>query len=338
MVKIMIILLIIILFKYFFKYLISKNFLKNNKKKLIKKVLLSKIFNLTNRNINNINILFIKERGRFGNYFNAINNAIIYCEFLGCKKIFIEYNNKIYIKKKIFLKKENITIEPNKAPKSIDNNSIALGSSFFFHNGFRWFKNINKLIIYKKHLLNNLPKVVTNQNDLYIYIRSGDIFLIHKSSIRGYYQPPFCFYDKIMKKFKFSKVFIISEDKLNPVIHKLLNKYPFIKTKKNNLKLDISYLINSYNIVVGKSTFLSTTIKLNDKLKFLWEYDLYSSFSRTYLDFHYSFYKFPVYYTIYKMNSTANYRKLIYPWINSPKQRKIMIEEKCIFNFDIIRN
>ena len=141
-----------------------------------------------------------------------------------------------------------------------------------------------------------------------------------------------------MKKFKFSKVFIISEDKLNPVIHKLLNKYPFIKKKKNNLKLDISYLINSYNIVVGKSTFLSTTIKLNDKLKFLWEYDLYSSFSRTYLDFHYSFYKFPVYYTIYKMNSTANYRKLIYPWINSPKQRKIMIEEKCIFNFDIIRN
>ena len=104
----MIILLIIILFKYFFKYLISKNFLKNNKKKLIKKVLLSKIFNLTNRNINNISILFIKERGRFGNYFNAINNAIIYCEFLGCKKIFIEYDNKIYIKNKIFLKEENI--------------------------------------------------------------------------------------------------------------------------------------------------------------------------------------------------------------------------------------
>lgn len=67
--------------------MISKKFLKSNKKKLIKKVLLSKIFKLTNRKINNIKVLFIKEKSRFGNYFNSINNAIIYCEFLGCKKI-----------------------------------------------------------------------------------------------------------------------------------------------------------------------------------------------------------------------------------------------------------
>lgn len=317
--------------------MITKNFLKSNKKKLIKKILLSKIFKLTNRSINNISVLFIKEKGRFGNYFNSINNAIIYCEFLCCKKIFIEYNNKIYIKNKIFYKENSITIEPNKRFNYMDNNSITLGARFFFHNGFKWFKNINKLSIYKKYLLNNLPKVVTLPNDLYIYIRSGDIFIIHENSIRGYYQPPFCFYEKIMDEFKFDKVYIISEDKINPVIQKLLNKYSNIKKKKNNLKLDISYLTNSYNIVAGKSTFLSTTIKLNDKLKFLWDFDLYSTFSRSYLDFHYSYYKFPVYYTIYKMNSTTNYRKVMLPWVNSPKQRKIMIEEKCVNNFDIIR-
>ena len=83
----MIFFLIIILFKYFILYMITKNFLKSNKKKLIKKILLSKIFKLTNRSINNISVLFIKEKGRFGNYFNSINNAIIYCEFLCCKKI-----------------------------------------------------------------------------------------------------------------------------------------------------------------------------------------------------------------------------------------------------------
>ena len=192
--------------------------------------------------------------------------------------------------------------------------------------------NKNKVIA-----LNNLPKVVTHPNDLYVYIRSGDIFLIHGNSIKGYYQPPFCFYEKILDKFRFSKVFIISEDKINPVIQKLLNKYSNIKKKKNNIKLDISYLTNAYNIVAGKSTFLSTAIKLNDKLKFLWEYDFYSTFSRRYLDFHYSFNKFPVYCTIYKMNSTINYRKIMLPWINSPKQRKIMIEEKCVNKFDIIR-
>ena len=243
--------------------------------------------------------------------------------------IFIEYNNKIYIKNKLFYKESNITIEPNKTFNYIEKNSITLGARFFFHNGFRWFKNINKLSLYNKYILNNLPKVVTHPNDLYVYIRSGDIFLIHGNSIKGYYQPPFCFYEKILDKFRFSKVFIISEDKINPVIQKLLNKYSNIKKKKNNIKLDISYLTNAYNIVAGKSTFLSTAIKLNDKLKFLWEYDLYSTFSRRN--------NFPVYCTIYKMNSTINYRKIMLPWINSPKQRKIMIEEKCVNKFDIIR-
>lgn len=317
--------------------MISKNFLTNNKKKLIKKVILSKLFKLTHRNINNINILFVKEKSRFGNYFISINNAIIYCEILGCKKIIIQYNNNIYINTKIFYKENNITIEPKKTFTYMDKNSIILGARFFFHHGFRWFKNINKLIAYKKHLLYNLPKVVTKPNDLYIYIRSGDIFLHHENSIKGYYQPPFCFYVKILDKFKFNKVFIISEDKINPVIPKLLNKYSYIKKRKNNLKIDISYLTNSYNMVAAKSTFFSTSIKLNDKLKFLWEYDFFPTLSRAYLDFRNSFCKFPLYYTIYKMNSSINYRKLMIPWTNSQKQRKSMIKEKCLNNFDIVR-
>ena len=70
-------------------------FLKNNKTKLIKKILLSNIFKLTNRNINNISTLFIKDKTRFGNYFKSINNAIIYCELLGCKKI-LSFIIKVY--------------------------------------------------------------------------------------------------------------------------------------------------------------------------------------------------------------------------------------------------
>ena len=54
---------------------------------IIKKILLFKIFKKIRRNINNINTLYIKGNSRFGNYFISLNNAIIYCEFLGCKKI-----------------------------------------------------------------------------------------------------------------------------------------------------------------------------------------------------------------------------------------------------------
>ena len=63
----------------------------------MKKIILSKLFKKTRRNINNFNTLFIKGELRFGNFFISVNNAIVYCEILECKKIIMEYNNNIYI-------------------------------------------------------------------------------------------------------------------------------------------------------------------------------------------------------------------------------------------------
>jgi hypothetical protein len=280
----------------------------------------------------------MKRKSRFGNYFISINNAIIYCEFLGCKKIIFENNNTIFINKAIFYKKKNITIEPIQIFNSSDNNTITLNVYFFYFKNFYFLKNMNRFNIFKKQLINNLPKVMAHPNDLYIYFRSGDIFQQFKYSIRNYYQPPLCFYIKILLEYKFRKVFIISEDKLNPVIPKLLSKYSFIKYMSNSLKLDISYLINSFNIVAAKSSFFAIAIKFNDKLKFLWEYDCYVSVWQRYRFFHYTVIKFPFHYTIYYMNSSVTYRKLMFPWINSLNQRKMMIEEKCLNNFDIIKS
>ena len=333
-------LIIIILFslKYPINNFISKSFLISNKKRIMKRILLFKIFKKTRININNISTLFIKGIARFGNLFISLNNAIIYCELISCKKIIVEYSSIIYINQPIFCKKRNFTIEPNQSFNyKGKTNSVILDVYFFFFTGFRYLGNVNRLGIFKKQLLNNLPKVITHPNELYIYIRGGDIFLeSYTHNIRGYFQPPLCFYEKILDNFKFNKVFILSQDSLNPVIPKLLNKYSYISKKKNELKVDISYLINSYKMVAGKSTFFSTSIKFNDKLNFLWEYD-YSLSSQKYLHLHYSVYKFPFYYTVYKMNSSHNYRKLMYPWLNTPKQRKMMIKEKCKKNFNIIR-
>lgn len=337
LILVFLIIIILILLKHSIMYIISKKFLKNNKKRLMKKITLSKIFKITRKNINNVRTLFIRGKSRFGNFFQSINNAIIYCEILNCKKIIIENNNNLYINKTIFYKKSCFTIEPNQTFNFRDKYSIILNVYYYFFNGFRFFRDINRLSIFRKQILNNLPRIIVHPNDLYIYIRSGDIFVFsNKVSITGYYQPPLCFYIKILDKFKFNKVYIISGDKLNPVIPDLLKKYSYIKNKGNNLKVDISYLINSYNLVSAKSTLFSVSIKLNEKLKFLWEYDFYSSLRRTYLDFHFSFYKIPLY-TIYKMNSSIYYRRIMMPWVNSPKQRKIMLEEKCLNNFDIIK-
>ena len=180
-----------------------------------------------------------------------------------------------------------------------------------------------------------MPKIKIHRNDLSIYIRSGDIFSSFKGSIYSYAQPPLCFYQNILNIFNFRKVNIISENKLNPVIPILLNNYSFIKYKKRHLKYDVSYLANSFNIVSAKSSFLNSIIKLNDNLLFLWEYD-FCVLSEKYRFIHYSVQSFPYNYTIYKMNPSLAYQKLMFPWINSKQQRELMIKDKCLDLFDII--
>ena len=175
----------------------------------------------------------------------------------------------------------------------------------------------------------------TNLDELFIYIRGGDIFWILNKTNPSYTQPPLCFYKKVLNEFAFKIVTIISEDISNPVISILLKEYPYIKYNKNEMKLDISYLINSFNIISATSSFITSIIKLNKNLKFLWEYDFYNFQSR-YLFLHYSVYTFTFNYTIYKMNVPENYKKLMYPFHNSENQRKLMIEEKCENNFHLI--
>ena len=101
-----------------------------------------------------------------------------------------------------------------------------------------------------------------------------------------------------------------------------------MKYNKNNIKLDISYLVYSYNIISSKSTFLLGIIKLNRNLKFLWEFDFYI-LSERYIHLHYSAYNFSFNYTIYKMNPSENYKKLMLPFYHSEKQINQMINDKC---------
>jgi hypothetical protein len=80
----------------------------------------------------------------------------------------MEYNNLIYINNTIFYNKSGFTIEPNQILDSRDNNSIILNILTIFFTRFRYIRNKNRLNIFRKQLLNNLPKVITNPNDLYI--------------------------------------------------------------------------------------------------------------------------------------------------------------------------
>jgi len=315
-------------------------YLKNNISNIsnfniIKKTLQDIIYKKFKKNITYINLLLINGRSRFGNYFIALNKAIIFCEFFSCKKIIIVKKND-YIKGNIFYQKYNLTLEQNYSLNFIDNNSMLINLKFFYYKcNFTALGKVNRFDLFRKEIINNLPKVKINSDDIYIYIRGGDIFRHINKSVHSYFQPPLCFYKRVLNQFNFREISIISQDTLNPVVPELLKDYPYIKYNKNNLKLDISYLSNSYNIISATSSFILSIIKLNKNLKFLWEYDFYK-LSERYLHLHYSVYTFSFNYTIYKMNLSRNYKKLIYHFKNSEKQRKQMIKAKCDNNFHII--
>ena len=196
----------------------------------------------------------------------------------------------------------------------------------------------NRFSVIKAEILKNLPKVKVKLNDLYIHIRSGDIFSKEASSpsfAPSYAQLPLCFYTKIIEQNKFNKIYIISEDKLNPIIDILLTKYKNIIYNNNSLETDISYLIYAYNIVGSISSFITSIIKLNDNLKKFWEYDIYQMEHKLY-HLHHSLYDYPRNYTIYRMEPSEKYKKEMYVWTKSDKQLKIMINDTCPNKFKTI--
>ena len=118
--------------------------------------------------------------------------------------------------------------------------------------------------------IRNLNKINAYKDDLYIHVRSSDIFFNNK----------------------FNKVYLIAQDKNNPIIEKMLKEFSNVIFIQNRLKEDISYLINAYNIVASISSFLNSIIQLNYNLKNLFDYNIYK-ISEKILSYHYDLFQFP---------------------------------------------
>ena len=289
----------------------------------------------TGRKIKFVDTIFFSVQRRFGNALSNLNKLIFYCEIIGCKRIILD--NKIYwfIKRKIVINKK-ITISVANRFKFIKSNSTILYfNSSRIYNYFYKIKPEIKINYLKFEIIKNLPKVKLSNDSLFIHFRSGDIF--NKKYNRWYSQPPLCFYKKILNNYNYNEIYIISKDNNNPVIQKLINNYPNIKYLKNNLKGDISYLINAFNIVASISSFLISIIQLNFNLNNLWDYNIYKVLEKL-RHFHYDLYKLPdKNFTLYRMEPSNNYIKLMYRWKCKRKQKKLMLKEKCINSFSIIK-
>ena len=267
-----------------------------------------------------------------GNALIALNNLINICVNIKCKYIITPKGTlQNIIKKPIFNKEFNITILPNyyENKTKIDIN-LSFSSIFFF----KYKKNINpiRLWMIKEEVLNNIPKFTAKPNNLYINIRSGDIF---KNSIGKFYsQPPLCFYQKIIDENKYQNIYILANGHENPVVDELLKLYKNITYMHGSIVDDITVIIHAYNFVMPASTFPMTLIWLNDYLKNLYIYDMmdFDYFEA----FHYNL-KY-VNYTIFKMIPSEKYKQIMdKKWKNTKEQLNLMLTENC-YNSKLISN
>ena len=298
--------------------------------------LLDEISKIKKKTINKINKIFIESVNYFGNNVPCVNNAIFYCEILGCNQIILNnrgLKRRWLIQNPVFIEKLNITIMQGTDIDCNNDNILCFHRAWVTMYPRIVFPQIKTQYI-KDEILKNIPKVNIDPNDLYIHIRGGDIFA--NLICRVYSQPPLCFYEKVISSTKFKNIYIISVDQKNPVLPALINKYPNIKFQSNNLEYDISLLAHAYNIVLSVSSFSISAIKFNDNLKNVYEFDI-CHLSEMYLHLHHYIFKYPKKYYIYSMKPSEKYKSEMFSWRKSPKQLALMIEDKCPNDFVVLK-
>ena len=284
-----------------------------------------------NKNISEVKIIYLKESLKFGNSMILLNNLIAYCEVLDIRNIYLNIDMDWPIVDDIFTDRINIYFV---SPYQIECEDKAVlcpeYKPFYYLTVVKPEIRIN---LFKDEVKRNLPSINTDRNDLYIHIRSGDIFKRRPNTV--YAQPPLCFYQKILNNFFFKNIYIVSENRKNPLIDLLSKEFPEIIFIDNYIETDAAILSNAYNIVGSMSSFLTTLVMINDNIKNYWDFDNYR-LSEKYLHFHHDIYKLKVNYTLYEMKPSEDYRKEMFVWRNSKRQIDLMINEKCK-EFSVIR-
>ena len=151
------------------------------------------------------------------------------------------FNNSIDAYKTIALNKEQLLIM-NGNIHNFEGSNLIIDKTYNLLNLSSFFKIDIKINIIKKEILSNLPKVITNKNEIYIYIKSQYFF---QKSNNLYIHPPYCFYQNILNNNNISNVKIISEYKNDPVVSKIINEFKNI----NFIFFNIANFLNLFLFV-----------------------------------------------------------------------------------------
>lgn len=239
--------------------------------------------------------------GRLGNNIIQLSNII---------DIAIEYKHNIIFKNTshyLF----DISVIENYFKKYNNSEKITDGhvGAFFYHTKLPYPKDIYTKHIEERNkilknalLINNIKQLP--ENFLVIHIRSGDIFGQNPHTM--YIPPPLSYYTKEINKHKYEKIIIICEDKINPIVNKLLELYKNSVYNKNTLEEDIRIILGAKNIISSVGTFIRSLMLLSDNIE--------------------SYIK-PNNEVICSMDcfNEEDYNKIMKPWRNTQTQRDYML-------------
>ena len=177
-------------------------------------------------------------------------------------------------------------------------------------------------------LLNIQPSKIYSDNDLFLYMRSGDLFgnkctniefkgtdqtLVGKVDDRP--QPPLDFYVKVIESKSWENIYIICEDSSNPNVNELIKKYPKIIYNKQSLEKDIEMILGAVNVTHYNGNFIDTLYLFSDTLKtfYCFDHHFQNDYKKGYTSMRYN---------------AGDYYKSMGKWKVSKEQLKLMITYK----------
>jgi len=186
-----------------------------------------------------------------------------------------------------------------------ENDKIIKDATHFFPPSFQSsfpkgvFNKDNKIkidLLKKAFIMKDIPKL--NSDTVVVHIRSGDMFC--RFPHPAYIPMPLDYYIKMLNKANKKRIIIVSENKANPVIDKLMELYDNIIYTKNTLKEDIKIILGAENLISGRGFFAKYLVTISDNIKN--HYDI----------------------TMYEKEQ-EKYNLIMKPWRNTIKQRRYIL-------------
>ena len=269
-----------------------------------------------------INLVVIRNLGRFGNAMIEIRNAIKVALRLKIRKVLVLDAKKAI---KGFLKREEFSIRGvnvSFCQRILSESDKHILAGCFFHShinnmlGTATSGNL-RLLELAQHF--TFEKKFYNLEIPVIHIRSGGIFE-DRSPHANYGQPPLAFYTKIIKEISPNKVVLVFENKSNPIINPLIRycdgRDIEVEISSSSFKSDVERLMGAECLVCGWGTFAPVVANLGGNLKKVYTFNKYPPL----IDIpNVEFIK------ILDRKGTYSEKILSRNWENSPEQRSLMI-------------